>query len=113
MLLANDKMDPVLEIWIDEDGRPPALVRLVGVLDLSTSDSLLFVIRQLFDEGSRQVTIDMTRAEVALESRGRNALPAKGSCYSLRCHSTESDDVWDEIIGRAGTADKDELRPSM
>ena len=77
-MLANDKMDPVLEIWVDEDGRPPALVRLVGVLDLSTSDSLLLVIRQLFDEGSRQVTIDMTRAEVALESRGHNASTGQG-----------------------------------
>ena len=93
--------------------RPPALVRLVGVLDLSTSDSLLLVIRQLFDEGSRQVTIDMTRAEVALESRGHNALPAKGSSYSLRCHSAESDDVWNGIIGRAAPGDKDESRPSM
>jgi len=112
-MLANDKMDPVLEIWIDEDGRPPALVRLVGVLDLSSSDSLLLVIRQLFDEGSRQVTIDMTCAEVALESRGHNALPAKGSCYSLRCHSAESDDVRNELLARAASIDKDESRPSI
>ncbi len=65
MHLADDKMDPVLEIWI-EDGPTSVLVRLVGVADRPTSRSLLFIIDQLFDEGFRQLTIVVTGAQVAL-----------------------------------------------
>ena len=112
-MLANDKMDPVLEIWVDEDGAPPALVRLVGVLDLSTSDSLLLVIRQLFDEGSRQVTIDMTRAEVALESRGHNAYRPRAVAIryvAIRLNQTTSGM---KLLVEQHAGDKDESRPSM
>jgi hypothetical protein len=60
----DDKMDPVLEIWVEDD-RSPVLVRLVGTLDQTTSASLLSVMNDLFTEGCRQLLVDLAGADIA------------------------------------------------
>ena len=60
----DDKMDPTLEMWI-EDGGSPVLVRLVGTLDHSTSAPLLSLVHDLFMEGVRDVVIDVDDVQIA------------------------------------------------
>lgn len=60
----DDKMDPTLEMWI-EDGRSPALVRLVGTLDHSTSAPLLSLVQDLFTEGVRELVLDVDDVRIA------------------------------------------------
>jgi len=63
MLVTDDKMDPMLEIWVD-DGRSPVVVRLVGTFDDTTSTSLLSVMGDLLREGVQQSTIEMAGVEI-------------------------------------------------
>jgi anti-anti-sigma regulatory factor len=59
----SDKMDPVLEIWID-DGMTPATVRLHGLLDATTRSPLLSLMDELLDSGIRKFLIDIKDAYV-------------------------------------------------
>lgn len=62
-LQPSDKMDPVLEIWID-DGSSPLAVRLHGLLDATTRSALLAQIDELLGNGARQFLIDVRGAYV-------------------------------------------------
>ena len=59
----EDKMDPILEISID-DRRTPAVVHLVGILDSTTSASLLSVMNDLFGEDVREFVFDLEGADI-------------------------------------------------
>jgi hypothetical protein len=61
--IADDKMDPVLEISLEE-GQHPVCVRLVGLLDGATSASLLTMVDGLLRRGLCELSIDLEAAEV-------------------------------------------------
>jgi anti-anti-sigma regulatory factor len=62
-LWPSDKMDPVLEIWID-DGTSPIAVRLHGLLDATTRSPLLSMMDELLGSGGRKFLIDIRDAYV-------------------------------------------------
>jgi hypothetical protein len=55
--VSDDKMDPILEVWIDYR-RSPVAVRLDGVLDGATRSAFLSVMSDLMLEGVQTVVID-------------------------------------------------------
>jgi len=62
-LAASDKMDPVLEIWID-DKTSPTTVRFQGLLDSTTRQPLLSLMSELLRNGLRNFIIDIEGASV-------------------------------------------------
>jgi hypothetical protein len=62
-LASSDRMDPVLEISID-DSRSPVIVELVGALDQSTRVWLMSRMEALLSEGIRDFVMDLRRAVV-------------------------------------------------
>jgi len=65
-------MDPKLELWVDAE-REPVVIRLAGTLDGSTAASVLAVIGELLDQGSRQFVLDATSLDV-VDSEGAASL---------------------------------------
>jgi len=65
------EIDPALEISVD-DTRSPVTIRLVGVLDETTSARFLSVIGDLILEGLRRFEVDTVRAVV--DASGASAL---------------------------------------
>lgn len=60
----SDKMDPVLEIWVD-DKALPITVRLQGLLDATTRSPLLLFMAELLENGVRSFLIDVRHAYVS------------------------------------------------
>jgi anti-anti-sigma regulatory factor len=65
-------MDPVLEVWI-EDHTSPVRICLAGLLDSSTSASLLSLTEQLICEGAKDFVVDAGALEIG-DAPGANAL---------------------------------------
>lgn len=59
------KMDPVLEIWIDEGRSDGVVLELEGSLDRSSAPSLSALVRDLADAGHRRITVDLARVTPA------------------------------------------------
>lgn len=57
------KMDPVLELWVDVEGRP-ATLRLSGLLDERTGRNVRGVVRELLADGHVEMAVDVTGLEV-------------------------------------------------
>ena len=55
---SSDKMDPVLELWID-DNAVPIKVRLAGLLDAGTGAAVRSVIGELLAEGHRDFALEI------------------------------------------------------
>jgi hypothetical protein len=70
--VSDDKMDPILEVWIDYS-RSPVAVRLDGVLDGSTRSAFLSVMSDLMLEGVHTVVIDAGAVEI-VDALGAEAL---------------------------------------
>ena len=59
---SSDKMDPVLELWID-DNAVPIKVRLAGLLDADTGAAVRSVIGELLAEGHRDFALEIDGLE--------------------------------------------------
>jgi hypothetical protein len=70
--VSDDKMDPILEVWIDHS-RTPIAIRLAGVLDGTTRSAFLSVMNDLMLEGVQTVVIDTGAVEIA-DALGAEAL---------------------------------------
>ena len=70
--VSDDKMDPILEVWIDYS-RSPVAVRLDGVLDGTTRSAFLSVMSDLMLEGVHTVVIDAGALEI-VDALGAEAL---------------------------------------
>jgi hypothetical protein len=70
--VSDDKMDPILEVWIDHS-RFPVAVRLDGVLDGTTRSAFLSVMSDLMLEGVHSVVIDAGAVEIG-DALGAEAL---------------------------------------
>jgi hypothetical protein len=70
--VSDDKMDPILEMWIDYS-RSPVAVRLDGVLDGATRSAFLSVMSDLMLEGVQTVVIDAGAVEI-VDALGAEAL---------------------------------------
>lgn len=69
-----ERMDPVLELWIDDRGTDgPVALRCAGTLDDRTRPSLLSALDDVLDSGVQQVIIDVTGLEVC-DVSGANTL---------------------------------------
>jgi hypothetical protein len=88
--MSDDKMDPVLEIWLEET-RHPARVRLVGLLNGATSASLLTLVDGLLRRGLCELAIDLEAAEVVPSGK-----PA------LRLCQRWADEIGGSVIWRPG-----------
>jgi anti-anti-sigma regulatory factor len=65
-------MDPVLEIWIDNDAYPSTL-RLAGRLNLDTRQAVLDAVSEVLSMGRRRLVIDTCDLEV-IDAEGAGAL---------------------------------------
>jgi hypothetical protein len=63
------RRDVALEMWIDS-ARDPVSIRLVGIVGLATARSLVNVIRDLLDEGHRNIRLEMTGLGASDGTRG-------------------------------------------
>jgi hypothetical protein len=68
----SDKMDPVLEIWVDDDTSPVSL-RLRGLLNSTTRVPFLSLMGELLENGARRFLIDIRDVHVG-EPGGRELL---------------------------------------
>ncbi|HUZ10813.1 MAG TPA: hypothetical protein VMU76_11675 [Acidimicrobiales bacterium] len=100
----DDKMEPALEMSIEDD-HSPVLVRLVGTLDDTTSASLLSLMNDLFNEGVRQVVLDVD--EVQITAPGATALTL---CQRLARESGASL-LWDGVpfVRRGAVAPEEDM----
>jgi len=57
------KMDPVLELWVDVDGRP-ATLRLSGLLDARTGRNVRGVVGEILADGHVEMAVDVSGLEV-------------------------------------------------
>jgi anti-anti-sigma regulatory factor len=72
VLCYGDGMDPLLEIWIDDDATP-AIIRLCGVLDWTTKQSLVAFVDQLLVKGTLDLFLDAGQAKFG-DATGANVL---------------------------------------
>ena len=70
--VSDDKMDPILEVWIDYS-RSRVAVRLDGVLDGTTRSAFLSLMSDLMLEGVQTVVIDAEAVEI-VDALGAEAL---------------------------------------
>jgi anti-anti-sigma regulatory factor len=89
--VSDDKMDPILEVWID-CSRSPVAVRLDGVLDGTTRSAFLSVMSDLMLEGVQTVVIDAGAVEI-VDALGAEALAL---CHR-RLRETCRILVWDGV----------------
>jgi hypothetical protein len=80
-------MEPVMEVWID-DRTSPVTIRLMGLLDSSTSPSLLALFNELLGNGAKDFLLDAGGLEIG-DGWGATALTvlqrrARGAGGSLR-----------------------------
>jgi hypothetical protein len=69
---SDDRMDPDLEVWVDERATP-VIIRMTGVLDSSTNQSLLSLMEQLLVEGKCHFIVDAGEVEIG-DAWGASAL---------------------------------------
>jgi hypothetical protein len=70
--VCDDGMEPALEIWLD-DRAPPAIIRMTGVLDQSSKQSLLSLVDDLFGQGIRHFLVDAGDLQIG-DASGANEL---------------------------------------
>ena len=89
--VSDDKMDPILEVWIDHS-RTPIAIRLAGVLDGTTRSAFLSVMNDLMLEGVQTVVIDAGTVDV-VDACGAEALAL---CHALLTEAGRTL-IWDGV----------------
>jgi ABC-type transporter Mla MlaB component len=56
--------DVALELWVEAE-HDPTIIRLEGTLDESTANNVLAVVRELIDEGTRDVELRVSALRIA------------------------------------------------